>query len=67
MLAMIPKARKTSGKRMPFTPKTADNDKLVLQHERLRQVENPTCRWMACYAGAPVGKPARVRKLMMPD
>ena len=44
----------------PFTPKNAANDLIALQHDRLRQMENPLCRWIGCYAGAPVGKPARV-------
>ncbi len=44
----------------PFTPKNAANDLIALQHDRLRRVEDPMCKWIACYAGAPVGKPARV-------
>lgn len=44
----------------PFTPKNAANDLIALQHDRLRRVEDPMCRWIGCYAGAPVGKPARV-------
>ncbi len=44
----------------PFTPKNAANDKIALQHDRLRQLEDPRRRWIGCYAGAPIGKPARV-------
>ncbi len=44
----------------PFTPKNAANDLIALQHDRLRRLEDPLCRWIGCYAGAPVGKPARV-------
>lgn len=41
----------------PFTPEDAA---LIKQHQRLRFVEDPKFRWVACYAGCPVGKPARV-------
>ena len=30
------------------------------QHKRLRLIENPEQRWVACWAGAPVGRPAPV-------
>lgn len=41
----------------PFTPPNAAEAE---QHQRLRFVEAPQFRWVACYAGCPVGKPARV-------
>jgi hypothetical protein len=50
----------------PFTPKNAANDQIALQHDRLRRVEDPLCRWIGCYAGAPVGKPARVYATVAP-
>ena len=41
----------------PYTPRNAA---LVTQVERLRLLEDPQFRWIACYAGCPLGKPSLV-------
>lgn len=44
----------------PFTGTDAAAKAAQLQHQWLRLLENPHDRWVACWAGAPLGRPAPI-------
>ncbi|CAE6794391.1 hypothetical protein [Nitrospira defluvii] len=44
----------------PFTANDAVAKAAKEQHQRLRLIEDPNQRWVACWAGAPLGRPAPV-------